>query len=112
MTRVVRHIALPVSFAGHSAGVIQYGTVGSRPIHAAACRCGAAVYDQPAFEDAAQWIRRHLSGVHGIDVVEVDLRRLVLRQSVSWERRATDVVARLAACWGDAGASPLVTRAA
>ncbi len=83
MTRVVHQICLPVSTAGRPAGVIQHGAVGSYPIHAAAFRCGAAVYDQRAFEDAAQRIQRHLSAVHGIDVVEVDVRRLVRRQSAS-----------------------------
>jgi hypothetical protein len=108
MTRVIRQICLPVSTAGRPAGMIQHGTVGSYPIHAAACRCGAAVYDQSTFEDAAQWIRRHLSAVHGVDVVEVDVRRLVRRQSASWQRRASEVVSQVAACWGEAGVTPLV----
>lgn len=77
-----------MSTAGRPAGVIQHGAVGSYPIHAAACRCGAAVYDQPAFEDAALWLRRHLSGVHGIDMVEVDVRRLVHRQSADEAERS------------------------
>lgn len=108
----VRQIALPVSFGGRPAGVIQHGTVDSRPIHAAACRCGAAVYDVAAFDDAARWLRRHLGTTHGIVVVEVDLRKLVLRQSESWERRAGEVIAQLAICWGDTGDTPLVVRAA
>lgn len=109
---VVRKIALPVSLAGRPVGVVQHGTVGSYPIHAAACWCGAAVYDQLAFADAAGWIREHLESVHGIVVVQVDLRGLVQRQSASWERRAGEVMALLALCWGDARATPLVVRAA
>lgn len=110
--KVVRQIALPVSFAGRPAGVIQHGTVGDYPIHAAACRCGAAVYDMATFEDAAHWLREHLDTAHGIVAVEVDLRRIAQWQSASWRRRAGEVVVRLALCWGDAGATPLVVRAA
>jgi hypothetical protein len=55
----------PVSFAGRPAGVIQHGTVVSYPIHAAACRCGSAVYDVAAFDDAARWLRGHLDMAHG-----------------------------------------------
>jgi hypothetical protein len=110
--KVIRQICLPVSTAGRPIGVIQHGTVGSCPIHAAACRCGAAVYDVATFDDAARWLRRHLDGAHGIDVVEVDLRRIVGRQSASWKRQAGEVVAQLAICWGDAEATPLVVRAA
>jgi hypothetical protein len=109
---IVRQIALPVTFGGRPAGVIQHGTVDSRPIHGAACRCGAAVYDVATFHDVARWLREHLDGAHGIVLVEVDLRRLVLRQSESWERRAGEVVAQLALCWGDTGANRLVVRAA
>jgi hypothetical protein len=74
--------------------------------------CGAALYDVAAFDDAARWLREHLDAAHGIVFVEVDLRRIVHRQSASWERRAGEVVAQLAICWGDAGATPLVVRAA
>jgi hypothetical protein len=112
VTRVVDQVCVPVSIAGRPVGVIQHGMVSPHPMHGAACRCGAAVYDVPALDDAAQWMRTHLWTAHGIGLIEVDLRRLVPQQSASWERRAIEVVAQLAACWGDAGGTPLVARAA
>jgi hypothetical protein len=45
-------------------------------------------------------------------VVEVDARRLVHRQRAAVGEEITEVVARLAACWDDADATPLVARAA
>jgi hypothetical protein len=112
MTSTAPIIGLPIVSDGHHVGTIRHGTVGSQPIHAAACRCGAAVYDRLAFDDAARWIRDHLRATHGIEVIKVDARRLVRRQSGPWEKRATEVVAQLAACWDDAGTTALVVRAA
>jgi hypothetical protein len=60
-------ITFPVLGDGCFAGTIRYGTIGSRPIHAAACaECWAAVYDQPAFEDVVLWLRDHLAVIHGV----------------------------------------------
>jgi len=91
--------------------MIRHGYMDSHPVHSAACAlCIAAVYDQPAFEDAARWIRDHLDDAHGVGVVEVDVRRLVNQQSPSWARQAAKVVAQLVACWDDPEATPLVAR--
>ena len=114
MTTIRRPIVLPVKGAGRRAGALRHGSVGDYPIHAAACAlCWDAAYDLPTFEDAALWIRRHLTDEHRIKVVKVDARRLVhRRRGGSGEQEIIEVVAQLAACWDDARATPLVARAA
>jgi hypothetical protein len=94
-----RHpVVLPVNGAGRFAGMLRHGSVGGYPIHAAACSlCIDAVYDLPTFEDAALWIRRHLTDEHRVRVVKVDARRLVHRQRAAVGEEITEVVARLAA---------------
>jgi hypothetical protein len=110
----VRHlIVLRVNGAGRFAGMLRHGFVGDFPIHAAACSlCIDAVYDLPRFEDAALWIRRHLTDEHRMRVVEVDARRLIHRQRAAVGEEITQVLGQLAAYWDDAGTTPLVVRAA
>ncbi len=102
-------IGLPITNAGRPVATVQYGTAGSHPLHAAACRvCGTAVYDLPVFDDAALWIRDHLRHAHGVDVVVVDARPLVRKRPGPWARRVAEAVAQLTACWGDTAGAPLV----
>jgi hypothetical protein len=104
-----RPITLPVHGAGRPAGTIRHGAIGPRPIHAAACRrCGAAVYDRPAFDEVALWLRDHLAVDHGIRVVTVDLGRLPGRHLHRRDPEAVKLVTRLAAVWGDDTARPSV----
>ena len=109
VTTAARPVVLPVmNGAGQPAGAVRHGTSRRRPIHAAACRCGTAVYDFPVFEEAARWIRHHLYAAHGIGVVVVDVRGYAERQPPWWQRQVATVVVQIAAVWDDPEAAPLV----
>jgi len=109
MTTPTVLIGLPITNAGRPVATVQYGTAGSHPLHAAACRlCGTATHDRLAFDDAVLWIRDHLSATHAVDAVVVDARRLARQESVIWARRMDEVITQLAACWGDTTGTPLM----
>jgi hypothetical protein len=60
-------IVFRVMVDGCLIAMVRHGTVGIHPIHSAACAlCMDAIYDRPAFDDVALWIRDHPSDAHGV----------------------------------------------
>ena len=62
-------VALAVTADANPAGVVVFD---SRSVNAAACRCGAAIYDMPALAGAVCWLVGHLTSEHGVERLRLD----------------------------------------